>query len=113
MKITQLLPVICRRHFINGRLSSRKAEPLKQQAFIPENEHVANGEKVFMMHCQKCHPGGEAGLGPAINSNPAPQFVKRFQVRHGLGVMPAFKEDEISDKDLRDITAYLKAWKTY
>ena len=92
---------------------SRKSEPLKQNSFVPSNVQIANGEKVYMMHCQKCHPGGEAGLGPAINSNPAPQLIKRFQVRHGLGVMPAFKKDEISTTDLRNISKYLKAWKKY
>jgi len=66
-----------------------------------------------MAHCQKCHPAGEAGLGPALSSNPAPQFVKRFQMRHGLGVMPAFSKDEISSRDLKAISQYLKAWKRY
>jgi mono/diheme cytochrome c family protein len=61
----------------------------------------------------KCHPAGEAGLGPAINSNPAPQFIKRFQVRHGLGVMPCFDNEEISAADLRDISKYLRNWKSY
>lgn len=91
----------------------RKSEPIKQKAFQPETQRIANGERVYMAHCQKCHPGGEAGLGPAINSNPAPQFIKRFQMRHGLGVMPPFKKDEISKKDLHDISRYLKAWKHY
>jgi mono/diheme cytochrome c family protein len=66
-----------------------------------------------MMHCQKCHPGGEGGLGPAINPNPAPGFIKRFQMRHGLGVMPGFNKNEISKKDLKDISKYMKAWKHY
>ena len=81
--------------------------------FNPSNAEITNGEKVFMANCQKCHPGGEAGLGPALNSNPAPQFVKRFQMRHGLGVMPAFSKKEISKGDLRDISSYLKDWKRY
>jgi mono/diheme cytochrome c family protein len=66
-----------------------------------------------MAFCQKCHPAGEAGLGPAINSNPAPQFIKRFQVRHGLGAMPSFKKEEISTADLRDISRFLHSWKKY
>jgi mono/diheme cytochrome c family protein len=93
--------------------SSRKSEPVKQKIFQADSEEVLKGEKVFMQYCHKCHPGGEAGLGPAINSNPAPQFVKRFQVRHGLGVMPSFKENEISKTDLQNISRYLKAWKKY
>jgi mono/diheme cytochrome c family protein len=91
--------------------SSRKSEPLTGKNFNSSNAHVVNGEKLYMLHCQKCHPAGEAGLGPALNSNPAPQFVKRFQMRHGLGVMPGFTEKEISKDDLRDISKYLKALK--
>jgi mono/diheme cytochrome c family protein len=91
----------------------RRSEPIKGRAFTTADMHVLNGEKVYMEHCQKCHPAGEGGLGPAINSNPAPQFIKRFQMRHGLGVMPSFKETEISTKELRDISKYLKAWKNY
>ena len=93
--------------------ASRKSEAIKQRTFVPKNQQVANGERVYMMHCQSCHPGGEAGLGPSINANPAPMFVKRFQIRHGLGVMPGFKSDEISKSDVRDIAKYLKAWKGY
>jgi mono/diheme cytochrome c family protein len=93
--------------------ASRKAEVLKGRPFVAANEHIANGERVFMQWCQKCHPGGEAGLGPSINANPAPQFIKRFQVRHGLGVMPSFKKDALSKSDLRDISRYLHAWKHY
>jgi mono/diheme cytochrome c family protein len=91
--------------------ASRKSEPLTGTTFHSENADVLNGEIAYMHHCQKCHPGGEAGLGPALNSNPAPQFVKRFQMRHGLGVMPGFKEEEISKDSLRDISKYLKALK--
>lgn len=92
---------------------SRKSEPITGEVFVSPNEEVTNGERVYMAHCQKCHPAGEAGLGPAINSNPAPAFIKRFQVRHGLGVMPSFKRGEITKSDLHAITAYLKAWKRY
>jgi mono/diheme cytochrome c family protein len=93
--------------------SSRKSEPVKQKEFASTRQQVVHGEQVYMLHCQKCHPAGEAGIGPSLNANPAPQFVKRFQMRHGLGVMPAFKKDEISTRDLRDISKYLKAWKHY
>ena len=93
--------------------SSRVSEPVKQEVFDPGSTSVQNGEVIYMQHCQKCHPGGEAGLGPAINSNPAPQFVKRFQVRHGLGVMPAFPKETISREDLRDLSSFLKAWKNH
>lgn len=93
--------------------ASRRSEPVKQKMFASADQAVLHGEELYMMHCQKCHPAGEAGLGPALSSNPAPQFVKRFQMRHGLGVMPSFKPEEISTDDLKDISAYLKAWNQY
>lgn len=96
-----------------GSCTIRKSEPITGKEFTPANASVTNGERMYMMHCQKCHPGGEGGLGPAINPNPAPGFIKRFQVRHGLGTMPAFRIEEIAKKDLHDISKYLKAWKHY
>lgn len=91
----------------------RKSEPVQQKEFVPEDERTVNGEKMYMIHCQKCHPMGEGGLGPAVNPNPAPGFVKRFQMRHGIGVMPGFKTHEISRKDLKDISRYMRRWKHY
>ncbi len=91
----------------------RKSEPITGRAFQAGSERVSNGERVYMAHCQKCHPAGEAGLGPAIHANPAPGFIKRFQMRHGLGAMPGFRPSEISRKDLHDVSKYLKAWKHY
>jgi mono/diheme cytochrome c family protein len=99
--------------FLLPSCSARRAQPITQQDFVPVKNRVLNGQKVFMAHCNKCHPGGEGGLGPSVNGNIAPQFVKRFQMRHGLGVMPSFKKDEISKRDLRDISKFLHAWKTY
>lgn len=89
----------------------RRSEPIQGNEFTYTDSHVENGEGIYMSYCQKCHPGGEGGLGPSINGIPG--FMKKFQTRHGLGVMPAFKKDEISKSDLRDIMRYLKAWNTY
>lgn len=89
----------------------RHSEPVTRNEFTLSNDRIINGEKVYMANCQKCHPGGEGGLGPSINANPAPAFIKRFQSRHGLGTMQSFSKTEISRQDLHDVTAYLKAWK--
>lgn len=81
-------------------------------AFAPvtlASEDAVQGQAVFDTYCHKCHPGGEAGLGPAINNKPLPGFMIKFQVRNGVGVMPAFKEAVISDGELNDMVAYLKA----
>jgi mono/diheme cytochrome c family protein len=93
--------------------AGRRAEALTGKSYEPKNAVAARGEVVFMAYCQKCHPGGEGGLGPSVNGNPAPQFIKRFQMRHGLGAMPSFKKDEIPKSDLRAISKYLHDWKTY
>lgn len=62
-----------------------------------------------MKHCSQCHPGGEAGVGPAINDKPLPGFLIRFQVRQGLGAMPAFSIERITDDQLTDVITYLQA----
>lgn len=113
MKARLFLITIIGCTFLFSRCAMRKSEPLKQKAFSGMSEQVQRGEVVYMAHCNKCHPAGEAGIGPDLNANPAPQFVKRFQMRHGLGVMPAFKRDEISATDLHAISKYLHAWKHY
>jgi mono/diheme cytochrome c family protein len=87
--------------------TARRGEPLYKPVNI-ENEQVARGQVVFMTHCDKCHPGGESGLAPAINDKPVPGFVIRFQIRNGLGAMPAFKEETIPDDKLDDLMAYIK-----
>ncbi len=105
MKKTLLLP--CLLLFLLACGTARRGEPL--YAPVPVSEPaVAKGEVVFNRFCQKCHPGGEAGLGPAINNKPVPGFIIRLQVRKGLGVMPAFKEKVISEEDLDNLMAYLK-----
>ena len=92
--------------------SVRRSEAITGKEFKPGEAGVGNGERVFIANCQKCYPAGENGLGPTLNGN-GTGFVKRFQVRHGLGVMPSFKKIEISKEDLHDITAYLHKWKCY
>ncbi|ARS37330.1 c-type cytochrome [Pontibacter actiniarum] len=87
--------------------TARRGVPMFEPLSI-SSPAVAQGKAVFKAHCQKCHPGGTAGLGPAINNKPLPGFLIRYQVRHGLGVMPAFKEEVISDQELDHLVAYLK-----
>lgn len=87
--------------------TARRGAPM----FAPltlESTEVTQGKQVYMSYCQKCHPGGTAGLGPAINNKPLPGFLIRYQIRHGLGMMPAFKEEVISDQELDHLMVYLK-----
>lgn len=97
---------------VAGCSSARRGEPLAGPMMITLPE-VKHGKKVFMKNCQQCHPGGEAGLGPALNNKPLPNFAVRLQVRHGFGAMPAFPEKEISEEELTHLLAYLKELKQH
>lgn len=87
--------------------SARRSEPIAGPLEVRSPE-IARGEAAFDLACTRCHPGGERGLAPAINNKPLPGFLIRFQVRHGVGAMPAFSEEELSAADLDAIVAYLK-----
>jgi mono/diheme cytochrome c family protein len=68
---------------------------------------VARGEAVFMENCNGCHPGGQAGYGPALVDHPEPVAEVRMMVREGKGRMPSFGADKISDDDLEALLAYV------
>ena len=88
--------------------SGRRSEPLRG-ALDVKDPQVAHGQRVYMSRCDKCHPGGDAGLGPALNNKPLPGFMVAFQARHGMGAMPAFTAEELPRRDLDAVVAYLKA----
>ncbi len=75
-------------------------------SLTPAEQH---GQVLFAKFCHQCHPNGEAGLGPAINSNPAPMAAFRLQVRSGLGAMPSFPDAVIPDQDLDQLLAFVDA----
>jgi mono/diheme cytochrome c family protein len=91
--------------------SPRRSEPIAGPLHL--TEEAAAGERVFMRHCHQCHPGGEAGLGPALNDKPLPDFMIRFQVRQGFGAMPAFSKTDLADEDLDALLHYLTALKAH
>ena len=92
--------------------SARRGEPIAGPLAISQPE-ITRGQQVFMRECHQCHPGGEAGLGPAINNKPLPGFLIKIQVRNGLGAMPAFSQNEISPEDLDRLVDYLKALRNH
>jgi mono/diheme cytochrome c family protein len=92
--------------------SARRGEPIVGPLGISD-PGIARGQQVFYRECHQCHPGGEAGLGPSINSKPLPRFLIKFQVRAGLGAMPAFSQNEISPEELDHLVVYLKSLRNH
>jgi mono/diheme cytochrome c family protein len=106
MKKTTLLAYVLCVMMLVISCAVRKSEPLSGKRVDISDRRVANGQMLYHAYCQKCHPAGEAGLGPSVTAKPG--FLTRFQARHGLGVMPAFKPDRLSRQDLKDIARYLR-----
>lgn len=75
---------------------------------LPLTPSLAHGEVLYMTFCHQCHPSGAAGLGPSLNDKPLPAFAIWFQVRQGLGAMPAFAPQTISDPDLDTLIEYVQ-----
>lgn len=86
--------------------TARRSEPLAGP--LPDSSpEIARGREVFARHCHQCHPGGEAGLGPALNNKPMAEWLVKHQIRHGLGAMPAFDSTKIDDADLEALVRYM------
>lgn len=75
---------------------------------------LAAAKAKFDQTCGGCHPGGQAGVGPALHGA---QFASRMssdeaiikQVRNGGRVMPAFPPQQLSDDDLKAIISYIRS----
>lgn len=88
--------------------SGRRGAPVAPAVDL-DSPLLARGEQIYMRNCQQCHPGGDAGLGPAIVNKPLPKGLMATQVRVGLGAMPGFTDAEIDDAELEALLAYLVA----
>ena len=84
--------------------SARRSEPLV--GTLEPTGSAARGKVVFMEHCHECHPGGEAGLGPALNNKPLPGLAVKAQIRMGVGAMPGFS-DSLSDSEMWQLAQLL------
>jgi mono/diheme cytochrome c family protein len=92
--------------------TARRSEPIAGPLPVSDPQ-VAQGRIVFMRHCNQCHNEGEASLGPALNNVPAPPFLVRIQIRNGLGAMPAFPPEKISDAEMDALLAYVLALRAH
>ncbi len=98
----------CLAAFLTACHSARRGEPTT--GLVPlGTQKLAHGQVLFMRHCQQCHPGGNAGLGPALNNKSLAGWLIKTQVRVGLGSMPGFTIQDIRPADLDDLVAYVKA----
>ena len=88
--------------------SQWRAEELPDSMGIIMTQNEFAGLKLFMTHCNKCHPGGEQGAGPSLNDKPLPDFMIHFQIRQGLGDMPAFTKDELTKEEVQQIVRYVR-----
>jgi mono/diheme cytochrome c family protein len=88
--------------------TARRSEPLTGPLALNDPQ-LQHGKVLYDRYCYHCHMSGEGGLAPTINDKPLPRFLMRFQVRHGLGAMPAFSPDVIKDDELDEIVDYLVA----
>jgi mono/diheme cytochrome c family protein len=86
---------------------ARRDTPVTEE-FHPSSPEADRGQIAFMQNCHQCHPNGGAGLGPAINNKPVPKWLIETQIHEGLGAMPAFHHNRLSDQDAHAIATYLK-----
>jgi mono/diheme cytochrome c family protein len=86
--------------------TTRGSEPVRGPLVVDSAEEQ-QGQVVFMRECNYCHPMGDGGLGPALNNKPLPKAPVKLQIRKGLGAMPAFSEQQLSDAEVDAIFAYM------
>lgn len=72
-------------------------------------ERQQQGQVLYMRNCNGCHPEGSGGLGPGLANKPLPGFAMRTQIRAGVGSMPAFTEQMLSDEEVDAIVDYVNA----
>lgn len=71
-----------------------------------------DGKRWYSMHnCFACHgPNGDDGKAPDISSLEMNFFFFKRKIRNaGSPIMPKFSEEKISDQDVADLYAFLKA----
>lgn len=87
--------------------ASQRGEP-SGPPVRPDDATEARGQRLFAQFCYQCHPGGEGGLGPSLNDKPLPELAVRTQIREGVGAMPGFGEQLLSDDDVAAIAEYVE-----
>jgi mono/diheme cytochrome c family protein len=107
MKVLTSLPALAVAVVAAGCGPEHRGEP-RGPKVVPDTRAEARGARLYSKFCYQCHPGGEAGLGPALNDKPLPEIAIRTQIREGVGAMPAFDGDLLSDDDVAALAEYVQ-----
>ena len=88
------------------------ALPLAQQGTPAPTGDVARGKILWLetehVECRECHGDkGEGGFGPDLAGRTLTRAQFIHAVRKPWGIMPAYPESQIIDRDLLDLAAYL------
>jgi mono/diheme cytochrome c family protein len=86
--------------------SARRGEPITTPVKLSDSK-AQLGERVYAINCYQCHPGGATGLAPALNNKPLPKGLIKLQVRQGLGEMPGFSKQRVTDDELDALAQYV------
>jgi mono/diheme cytochrome c family protein len=92
----------------------RKTQPVSTDASgnVIFTKDELKGMRLFMTNCNRCHPAGEKAVGKSLVDKNIPDVAIRFQIRHGLGDMPSFNEDQLTDPDIDKIVSFIKILRT-
>ena len=74
---------------------------------IPATRDETHGKHLFLKFCYQCPPGGSQGLGPALDDKSLAEAAIRTQIRAGVGSMPAFGKDWLTDDQVAEIAQYV------
>ena len=91
--------------------SAPKTKPYAEVVTLP-TEQLQKGRILLNNYCASCHPEAMSGVGLAIINKPLPKALIKFQIRNGIGVMPAFNEKQLSDEQVENIAEYLHYLRT-
>jgi cytochrome c5 len=91
----------------------RRIEQMQKEKQRREKQMTTDlsGEQIFIRSCNSCHPGGKAGMGPALDKLsehfPNDEKLKKF-IRQGVGAMPPQPKDVLDDQELANLIYYLR-----
>ena len=91
----------------------RRIEEVRKARQLAEASRSTNltGEQLFIRSCNTCHPGGKKGMGPRLEQMDvhfATDQALRAFLRKGKGMMPPQSPEDINEKEMDSLIAYLR-----